>query len=101
MNVFRLRDNLIDDYSGYIRSFINIRDERIGRLVDEHLNAGMLWPDPMIQLNPSFERGARIDDLVREGVLHTDCRRIFRREKDREPTGKELRLHRSVLPELP
>jgi hypothetical protein len=29
MNVFDLRDNLIDDYSDYISSFIRIQDERI------------------------------------------------------------------------
>ena len=33
MNVFELRERLINDYSSYIRSFIRIRDERIEGLV--------------------------------------------------------------------
>ena len=32
MDVFGLRDRLIDDYSSYIRSFIQIRDDRIQEL---------------------------------------------------------------------
>ena len=29
MDVFDLRDQLIEDYSRFVRSFINMRDERI------------------------------------------------------------------------
>ena len=37
MNVFELRERLINDYSSYIRSFIRIRDERIDGLVSSYL----------------------------------------------------------------
>lgn len=94
MNVFGLRDSLIDDYQRYIRSFFAIRDERIRAEVDRHLSQGALWPDPFIQLNPAFERGHTIDELVAEGVLHQDCRGIFRIEKTPAGGGKPLRLHR-------
>jgi len=58
MNVFRLRDELVGQYSHYVKSFIQIRDERISDHVNQRLNEGMLWPEPLIQLNPSFEPGA-------------------------------------------
>ena len=77
MDVFGLRTRLVDDYSSYIQSFIQIRDDRIRHLVDSELASGLLWPDPLIQLNPSFEPGHRSDELVDEGVLHEECRRIF------------------------
>ena len=64
MNVFRLRDQLVGQYSRYVRSFIQIRDQRISDHVTQRLDEGMLWPEPLIQLNPSFEPGAWIDDLV-------------------------------------
>ncbi len=51
MNVFGLRDRLIDDYSSYIRSFIQIRDDRIQELVESELTSGLLWPDPLIQIS--------------------------------------------------
>jgi len=82
MNVFELRDRLISDYSAFVQSFMNIRDQRAREKVDGELHAGLLWPEPLIQLNPSFQLGENIDELVDAGVLHAECRRIFRRGKD-------------------
>ncbi|MCC7176056.1 MAG: DEAD/DEAH box helicase [Bryobacterales bacterium] len=92
MNVFELRERLIDDYSSYIRSFIRIRDERIDRLVSSYLDQGLLWPDPLIQLNPSFQYAGSIDDLVAEGLLHAECSRVFRVGKE-NGDGRPLRLY--------
>lgn len=96
MDVFATRDRLIEDYSSYARSFIEIRDPRIRERVDQELAAGALWPDPLIQLNPSFEPGETIDELVAKGVLHSECSRVFRVGKapGANPGGKPLRLHR-------
>ena len=94
MNVFKLRDQLINDYASYISSFINNRDEQIKDYVEEQLREGLLWPDPLIQLNPSFEPGCKIDELVDEGVFHEECRQIFRLKPDPYDFGKDLRLHK-------
>lgn len=93
MNVFLLRNHLIGDYATYISSFIQIRDLRIHEYVNQSLAEGLLWPDPLIQLNPSFEPGAWIDELVDEGVLHEECRRIFRIKPKAQGEGSRLRLH--------
>lgn len=94
MNVFELNQNLIRDYSSYIRSFINIRDERIKEYTQQCLDEGLLWPEALIQLNPSFEPGEWIEDLVANGTLHEECSRIFRHSKDLDGEGQPLRLHR-------
>ena len=94
MKIFQLRQRLIDDYGTYVRSFIEIRDERIQARVRQELDAGLLWPQPLIQLNPSFESGGSIDDLVTEGLLHEECRRIFRIQKSHDSDGKVMRLYR-------
>ncbi|HXG08670.1 MAG TPA: DEAD/DEAH box helicase [Gemmataceae bacterium] len=94
MNIFAFRRQVIDDYAAYTRSFIQIRDPRLHAFVDEQLRAGVLWPEPLIQLNASFEPGASIDQLVAEGVLHAECSRIFRIKPDPQGTGQPLRLHR-------
>src|SRR5690606_21543824 len=44
--------------------------------------------------NPAFESGGTIDELVDEGVLHEECRRCFRINKERNDPGRTLRLHR-------
>lgn len=94
MNVFELRNRLVTEYADYVKSFVEIRDERIRRLVEAELDAGLLWPEPIVQLNPAFEPGAEIDALCDEGVLHEGCRRIFRRKAAEDPVGQPLRLHR-------
>ncbi|MFP4105746.1 MAG: hypothetical protein ACLFVU_06595 [Phycisphaerae bacterium] len=94
MDVFKLHGDLIGDYVDYTRSFLRIRDERIDTAVKDAIAEGLLWPNPLLQLNPSFEPGDRVDDLVEEGVLHSECGRIFRIKSEANPVGRDLRLHR-------
>lgn len=61
MNVFELRNRLITDYGHFVRGFMHIQDARIRDKVEEELRTGLLWPEPLIQLNPSFSQ-ARIGD---------------------------------------
>jgi ATP-dependent helicase YprA (DUF1998 family) len=96
MNVFALRNRLITDYGHFVRGFMHIHDARIRDKVEEELRTGLLWPEPLIQLNPSFEPGAWIDALVADAILHPECRKIFRKDKspaDSIELGKPLRLH--------
>jgi len=94
MNVFSIRNRLIADYQSYVGSFINIRNPRIREKVEQEMESGLLFPDPLIQLNPAFERGKRIEELISEGMLHEECAKIFRVGKEGEHYGKELNLHR-------
>ena len=94
MDVFDLRDRLVFDYRSYTRSFIKIRDPRIKEFVEGFLGAEGFWPEPLLQLNPTFRPGGTIDDLVGMGVLHEECSRIFRIGKsDSDHRGKQLLLH--------
>ena len=76
MDVFALRDRLVADYEEFTRSFTHVKDDHIRDVVDRELAEGLLWPESLIQLNPSFQPGATIDDLAAEGVLHEDGRRL-------------------------
>ena len=96
MDVFRLRDHLVDTYRDYTTSFVRISDERIRSHVDDELESGLLWPEPLIQLNPNFEVGGTIDDLVTDGILHPECTQIFRHKPD--PNDPEPGLPREGLP---
>src|ERR1700733_13361049 len=94
MDVFDLRARLVADYQRYTRSFIKIRDERIGAFVDNALTQEAFWPEPLLQLNPTFLPGGTIDDLVSQKVLDGECTRIFRIDKsDHDHIGKQLLLH--------
>jgi ATP-dependent helicase YprA (DUF1998 family) len=95
MNVFQLRSKVIEDYSAYVRSFISIRDSRIRERVEKDLEGGLLWPEARIGLNPAFAEGALVDDLVASGVLHPECRKVFRLCKDeQDKQERPVKLHR-------
>lgn len=94
MDVFTLRNSVIGDYGDYVRSFLTIRDARIGRLVEEEMEGGFLWPDPLIQLNPSFEAGESLEELIEAGTPHPECIDIFRDKREDGTIGKPYQLHR-------
>lgn len=94
MNVFDLRHRLVSDYARYTKSFIKIADPTILAKVDAELDAGAFWPEPLLQLNPTFQPGGTIDDLVADGTLHPECAKVFRIDKSpSDLTGKHLLLH--------
>ncbi|MGH9119070.1 MAG: DEAD/DEAH box helicase [Acidimicrobiales bacterium] len=94
MNIFDLRQELVADYGQFIRGFLKIRDAELDAFVQAELSRGVLWPEPWISLNPNFEPGGRVDDLVADGLLHDECRRVFRIKSEADPNGSPLRLHR-------
>ena len=57
MNIFNVHNQIISDYKSYINSFLLIKDERIKIKVEQELEEGLLWPEPLIQFNPTFEKG--------------------------------------------
>jgi len=93
MNVFQLRDQLVENYGDYIKGFIHIRDSRISRYVDEQLRGGLLWPDALVQLNPFYQSGGSVAELVKEGLLHDECRKIFRRKQNVADAGSDITLY--------
>ena len=94
MDVFRLRETVIHEYANYVRSFVQIREAHLNDFVTRSMTDEALWPQPLIQMNPSFEFGAWVDDLAEKKVVHDECRRIFRIKTEQDPLGLPMRLHR-------
>jgi hypothetical protein len=101
MDVFKLRDSIIKDYSRYISSFIEIFDSRIAETVNKEMNEGLLWPYPLIQLNPPFAISEDMNSLVDQNVLHKECRNIFRSGKDKTGTEVPRKIPRSCPEKFP
>lgn len=78
MNVFDIHAGIIKDYANYIGSFINIADEAIATVVRSDLAEGKLWPQPLLQFNPSYEMAGGIAEIARAGTVHRDLADIFK-----------------------
>jgi superfamily II DNA or RNA helicase len=78
MNVFQTHSQVVADYATYIGSFLNIADAKIHDIVEAKLSQGKLWPEPLLQFNPSFEMAGNVADLCQAGTLHSDIADIFK-----------------------
>lgn len=78
MNVFETHAKIVGDYANYIRSFINIADPVISQTVDAALAEGKLWPQPLLQFNPSYELAGSIEEITKAGILHGATTDIFK-----------------------
>ncbi|MEY9858507.1 ATP-dependent helicase YprA (DUF1998 family) [Catenulispora sp. GAS73] len=94
MDIFGVRERLIDDYRAFTSGSVVIRDQRINSAVQSDLDLGTQWPDPWLSLNPSFASGGTVSELVCEGILHPECERIFRIGKSASDPGQPLTFHR-------
>ncbi len=94
MDVFALRDEIVVEYGQFSRSFTTIRAEDISCEVNAAYDRGHFWPSPLIQLNPNFEPGGWVDDLVANGTLDKECSKIFRLKHTNDTFGERLLLHR-------
>ncbi len=93
MDVFDLRNEVVQEYAEYIRSFVTIQDTRIRTKIEQELASGLLWPEPLVQLNPAFQQGPPLKDLVDDGTLHPEALRIFRKKDRRDSDEGLLRFH--------
>jgi ATP-dependent helicase YprA (DUF1998 family) len=89
-SIFEAHEKIVDDYKNYVQSFHNISDEDVQRFIDEEIiYNNSLWPDALIQVNPTYEPAETIDELVKQKILQPDIANIFTDNK-----GKGLRLYR-------
>jgi ATP-dependent helicase YprA (DUF1998 family)/very-short-patch-repair endonuclease len=94
VDAFGVLDEVLDDYRSFVAGFLNIQDERVRQLVESEIEGGLLWPKPWLALNPAFESGGTVSDLVDRGVLHPDARQVFRVRTDDDQFGREISFHR-------
>ncbi|MCO5206229.1 MAG: DEAD/DEAH box helicase [Anaerolineae bacterium] len=79
MNIFELHSRIIGQYEQYVESFLEIADDEINTFAHQQLiDETVFWPDPLIQLNPSYKRTLTVEQLVLASKLHPKCADIFR-----------------------
>jgi hypothetical protein len=95
MDVFSLRDTVVGEYEKFATSFTTIAAADIRAQVEAIYAEGRFWPEPLIQINPSYLRGLSIDALVADGALDPRTADVFRTPPTADaPGGEVLPLHK-------
>ena len=85
LDVFQLREDVVDEYRAYVESFVQVLDDRIDEFVSRRLDEGELWPDAVLQLNPAFEMDQSLRQLADDNLILPETARFF---------GNDLNLFR-------
>jgi ATP-dependent helicase YprA (DUF1998 family) len=93
VDVFKFREHLVGEYAQFSRSFTRLRSDDIREFVDREYDSQRYWPEPLIQINPTYRSGGTVDRLVAEGQLSPECSSIFRLGKSSSSAGVPLPLH--------
>ena len=78
LDVFALRDSVVDEYKRFATSFTTVHAPDIREQVEDIYAGNRYWPEPLIQINPSYKRSTDVGTLVADGVLDPGCADIFR-----------------------
>jgi len=78
MDVFDLRQQIVQDYANFARSFTRVRADDLKRQIDEIYAKDQFWPEPLLQITPYYERGASLDELAASGEVTSTTASIFR-----------------------
>jgi hypothetical protein len=81
MNVFQFRDQVIESYAEFSRSFVRFSAGDIAKLVDGEYSKGRYWPEPLVQINPNYKTGESVEQLAKDGVLEPLTAEIFQIQK--------------------
>ncbi len=88
MKAIEFDSNLVERYASFSRSFTKIRAADLWAAIDAEYAAGRFWPDSLLSLNPRYEAGESVAELVASGELDEATGAIFRF------SDGPLRLHR-------
>ncbi|MFH2115712.1 MAG: WYL domain-containing protein [Spirochaetota bacterium] len=78
IDIFRFHRAVMDQYQAFSRSFLDIDDAQIEQALQDEGRLKSMWPDPLIQFNPSYEAGTSADALIAEGVLSPRMAPVFK-----------------------
>jgi len=98
-NVFQFRNQLIERYGSFSRSFVRIAAPDIQAEVEHQYAQGRYWPEPLVQINPNYQRQGTVQQLVARGILHAACAEIFQVGKS-EGSPEPLHLYKHQMEAL-
>lgn len=77
MDAFKTHSKVVDTYKEYLNSFLSISDSRIKDEVNKVIMGDGLIPEPLIQFNPSFQKGETLNALIEQNLINSNLPKTF------------------------
>ena len=74
---FKIHSQIMEQFMAFSQSFVDIEDPQILKELEKYGNDKSMWPEPLIQFNPSYQEGAAFSDLISEGLFDPRMDKIF------------------------
>ena len=74
---FKLHSQIMEQFKAFSQSFVDIEAPQILKELEKYGNDKSMWPEPLIQFNPSYQEGAAFSDLLSEGLFDPRMDKIF------------------------
>ena len=78
MQIFDIHNKIIEEYESFITSFVNISNDKIRKHVEDAINTKKLWPEPLIQFNPSYVKAETFEELAVSKIVNPELPNIFK-----------------------
>ncbi len=89
LNVFQLQEEIARDYEDFSRSFTPVRAADLERQVKQVCAEKQYWPDPLLQLNPLYQKSVfSFQHWAEQGRIEPELLKIFSAD------GRPLDLYR-------
>lgn len=72
-DVFDFRDQLISEYSRFLRSFVKIAAADIKNEIECQYTNGRYWLEPLVQINPNYKRKGTVQLLAPTDYAELDA----------------------------
>ena len=92
-DIFAFRNSLVNEYASFSRSFSSPSAQDIAFKLDREYSLQRYWPEPLLQINPNYKKGASVQALSQRGILSPVCADIFRVGKQ-QGAPQPLTLHK-------
>lgn len=78
MKAFEFDQHIVESCARFSRSFSTIRAPDLHDAIESKYREGHFWPDALLSLNPRYEAGPTVDELVESGDLCPETAQVFR-----------------------
>lgn len=93
LNPIETTEYITDIYSSYLRHVFQLNSESLQKKFHTELTSDKFIKGPILEITPPFETGNTLEDLIQDGILSTEFRKL---SCDELPLDRPLYKHQEI-----